>query len=135
MLAQTLQNRLSLIIYLEDSLRTLIATTETVCTESRLGDLVSTFVEGLDFVLMTMVTALETGDQQRIDLLVSITEDRGDMMEHFRQNYLAEEGTVSAADRAILLQVTNVFERIVWMTQRLARLIDRNAKGPLTAVA
>ncbi len=130
-----LQNRLSLIIYLEDSLRTLIATTETVCTESRLGDLVSTFVEGLDFVLMTMVTALETGDQQRIDLLVSITEDRGDMMEHFRQNYLAEEGTVSAADRAILLQVTNVFERIVWMTQRLARLIDRNPKGPLTAVA
>ena len=57
-----------------------------------------------------------------------LAEDHGDLMEQIRQSYLAEEGSVDARDRAVLLQVTNVFERTIWMTQRLARLIDRNAR-------
>jgi hypothetical protein len=67
----------------------------------------------------------------RIDLLVDITGDRGDLMEQIRQSYLAEERSVDAHDRAVLLQVTNVFERIIWMMQRLARLLDRNGRTPL----
>ena len=126
-----LQNRLSLILYLEDSLRTMTSVTAGVVSASRLGDLVSTFVEGLDFVLMMLVTALETGERERIDLLINITEDRGDLMERIRQSYLADEGSVDARDRAVLLQVTNVFERTIWMTQRLARLLDRNARPSL----
>jgi hypothetical protein len=82
----------------------------------------------LDFVLTTLVTALETGDRQHIELLVRITEDRGDLMEQIRQSYLAEEGSVDARDRAVLLQVTNLFERTIWMMQRLARLLGRNAR-------
>jgi phosphate:Na+ symporter len=123
-----LQNRLSLILYLEDSLRSMTSVTAGVVSSSRLGDLVSTFVEGLDFVLTMLVSALETGDREQIELLVKITEDRGDLMEQIRQNYLAEEGSVDARDRAVLLQVTNLFERTIWMTQRLARLLGRNAR-------
>ena len=52
-------------------------------------------------------------------------------MEQIRQNYLAEEGSVDARGRAVLLQVTNLFERTIWMTQRLARLLDRNARTSL----
>jgi phosphate:Na+ symporter len=126
-----LQNRLGLILYLEDSLRSLTEVTENVPAVSRLGDLVSTFVEGLDFILMTLVAALE-GDRERIDLLVGITEDRGDLMEQIRQGYLAEESSIDPHDRAVLLQVTNLFERIIWMTQRLARLLDRYALSPDT---
>jgi hypothetical protein len=123
-----LQNRLSLIVYLEDSLRSMTDVTAGVAPSSRLGDLVSTFVEGLDFVLMTFVAALETGDRERIELLVDITGDRDDLMEHIRQSYLAEESSVDSHDRAVLLRVTNVFERTIWMMQRLARLLDRNAR-------
>src|SRR5215831_9976197 len=43
-----LQNRLSLILYLEDSLRSMTNVTAGVVSPSRLADLVSTFVEGLD---------------------------------------------------------------------------------------
>ena len=91
----------------------------------------STFVEGLDFVLMTMLAALETNDPDRIALLLDITEDRGNLMEQVRQNYLSEEGSVSTADRVVLLHVTSVFERIIWMTQRLARGI---VKGPVAGL-
>jgi phosphate:Na+ symporter len=128
-----LQNRLSLILYLEDSLRSMTSVTAGVVPSSRLGELVSTFVEGLDFVLMMLVDALETGDRERIEMLINITEDRGDLMERIRQSYLAEEESVDARDRAVLLQVTNVFERTIWMTQRLARLLDRHARTSLEA--
>lgn len=130
----TLQNRTSLIVYLEDSLRAMAATTESVAVESRLGDLVSTLVEGLDFVLLTMIDAMRSGDRDRVELLASITEDRGSLMEQIRQKYLEDDAAVSASDRAVLLQVTSVFERVIWMTQRLARLLDREPKPIVAAM-
>lgn len=119
-----LQSRLSLIVYLEDSLRALTAATASVALDGRLGTLVSTFIEGLDFVLLTLVDALEAGSSDALDLLTRITEDRGDLVERIRQEYLAGEAGVAVAERAVLLQVTSVFERVIWMTQRLARLIE-----------
>src|SRR5262249_5475188 len=73
------------------------------------------------------IEALESGAPETVTLLVGMTEDSGDLMERIRQQFLHEEGSVSPADRAVLLQVTSVFERIVWMTQRLARLLERPA--------
>jgi phosphate:Na+ symporter len=131
-----LQSRLSLIVYLEDSLRMLTAATESVPPEGRLGSVVSSFVEALDFVLLTLLEALESaGGGESLVLLLQITGDRGDLMERIRQDYLADEGAVSSAERSVLLQATSIFERIIWMTQRLARLIDGGQKRKLTAVA
>src|SRR4026208_1262678 len=47
---------------------------------------------GADRAFPACPRALETGDRQDIELLVKITEDRGDLMEQIRQSYLAEEG-------------------------------------------
>jgi phosphate:Na+ symporter len=116
------QSRLSLLIYLEDSLRTLHLSVGSVPAAGSLADLISTFIEGLDFVLLTAVDALESRDAGNIELLLQITEDRGDLVERMRKDFLAGNET-SSADRLILLQVTSVFERIVWMLHRLA-LID-----------
>jgi phosphate:Na+ symporter len=87
-------------------------------------------------VLLTLLEALESaGGGESLVLLLQITGDRGDLMERIRQDYLADEGAVSSADRSVLLQATSIFERIIWMTQRLARLIDGGQKRKLTAVA
>src|SRR5690349_11505222 len=88
-----------------------------------LADLVSAFVEGLDFVLLTAVDSMETKDVAVIEMFFAITSDRGDLVERFRNEFLADTAATSS-DRAVLLQVTSVFERIVWMAHRLARLMD-----------
>src|SRR5262249_16759115 len=100
----------------------------------RLGPLIATFVEGLDFVLMIMIQTLESGDHESFSLLLRITEDRGDMMERIRQDYLAEARSVGTADLAVLLEVTSVFERVIWMTQRFARLIHVGQRDRQTEV-
>jgi hypothetical protein len=86
-------------------------------------------VEGLDFVLLTALDALESKDPGTIELLVQITEDRGDLVERIRNDFLADK-TASVTDRALLLQVTSVFERIVWMVHRLGALMDGAVKVP-----
>lgn len=120
-----LQSRLNLLVYLEEGLRTLIAGTGQVVPGSALAARVSTFVEALDFVLITLVDALGSGDGNDIDLLQTITEDRGEFVERLRQEFLSNDQGSAPGDRAVLLQVTNVFERIIWMTQRFAGLLDR----------
>jgi hypothetical protein len=72
-----LQSRLSLLIYLEDSLRTLHSTVESLTRVGPLADLVSTFVEGLDFVLLTGIDALETKSPENVDMLMQITRIAG----------------------------------------------------------
>jgi phosphate:Na+ symporter len=131
----SVQSRLSLLVYLEDSLQTLAAATEQVPQESRLGMRVSTFVEALDFVLLTLIDALESGSEEPVELLLQITEDRGEFVERVRQEYLSDEAGVTASDRAVLLQVTSVFERAVWMTHRLARLIDGDRRTRIIGLA
>jgi phosphate:Na+ symporter len=118
-----LQGRLSLIVYIEDSLKTLHASTESIPHHASLVDLVSTFIEGLDFILMTGVDAIETKDPMAIQMFSGITSDRGDIVERIRNDFFAGSD-VDAADRAVLLQVTSVFERIVWMAHRLAGLVE-----------
>jgi phosphate:Na+ symporter len=125
-----LQNRLSLLLYVEDSLRALTAATDAAAVEGRLEALLSTFVEGLDFVLATTIDAFD--DDGALELLIRITDDRGDLTDRLRQEFLAEQSGISRTDRAVLLQVTSMFERIVWMIQRLARLLQ--ASRPLRAV-
>jgi phosphate:Na+ symporter len=118
-----LQGRLSLIVYIEDSLRTLHASTESVPREGSLADLVATFIEGLDFVLLTAVDAIETKDPAAVEMFAGITSDRGDLVERIRNDFFA--GTeINSSDRAVLLQVTSVFERIVWMAHRFAGLVE-----------
>ena len=45
-------------------------------------------------------------------------------MERIRQEYLAEETSIGPVERVVLLQVTSLFERIMWMARRLALLIE-----------
>ena len=119
-----LQSRLSLTVYLEDSLRVLASATESVVPTTRVGEVVSSFVEALDFVLLTLIEAVESPDAESVDLLLQITGDRGELMERIRQECLTDQQAISASDRAVLLQATSIFERVIWMTQRLGRLVD-----------
>jgi len=129
------QQQLSLVVYLEESLRALAVATEPVPPDGRLGVVVSSLVEALDFVLLTLEEALDERGSDAVETLVLITQDRGSLMERIRQEYLADDSGVSSADRALLLRVTSIFERIIWMTQRLARVIEGAPKELAPALA
>jgi phosphate:Na+ symporter len=118
-----LQSRSSLLVYMEDGLRALAAATENVPLSGRLGGLVSSLVESLDFVLLTLVDALGDESGDAAELLRKITSDRGALMERIRRDYLQQEGGATAQERAVLLQATSLFERVIWMAQSIAKTL------------
>jgi hypothetical protein len=67
-------------------------------------------------------------------MALSVPEVLNDLMERIRQDFLAGE-SFGASDRAVLLQVTSMFERVIWITQRLARVIQGGQPDALGAVA
>jgi phosphate:Na+ symporter len=90
------------------------------------AQLCAAIVEVLDTMLQTTLAAAETGDRDELILLVAMTSDRGEMMERIRKKYLATEEDVTTEDRALILQVTHGFERIVWSLGRYGELLGRN---------
>ena len=47
-------------------------------------------------------------------------------MASLRNMHLAPEHALTADEKALLLRLTNLFERIVWMIQRYADLLVKN---------
>ena len=80
------------------------------------------FVEGLDTILITAAEAAASLDPVDIEMLTAITHDRSEMMHKMRQTYLASEGTLNPDERMAFLQVTGLFERVVWTINRIAVL-------------
>jgi len=114
-----LQSRMSMLTYLEDSLRTLTVATAGIALDSRLGKSTLRLIEGLDFLLLTMVDVLTLKEQDLIKIFGQITGDRGDFFERIRKEYLATEVTLATTERAQLFQMTSGFEQILWVMQRI----------------
>jgi Kef-type K+ transport system membrane component KefB len=114
-----LQSRMSMLTYLEDSLRTFTLATEGVAPESRLGKSTSPITEGLDFLLLMMVDVLTLKEDDLIKKFGQITGNRGDLFERIRKEYLAAEVTLATSERAHLFQMTSGFEQILWVMQRI----------------
>ena len=118
-----LQNRHSLIVSIEDNVYQLVRTIDQTDCSARPQELIHNVVEGLHTILLTTVDAMESPEEYNIDLLISITEDRGDLMERIRKMYLTSERGLEIADKSTLLYLTNLYERIVWLIRRWATLL------------
>ncbi len=76
-------------------------------------------VEALDTILLTASDALKSRDPMDIDLLISMTDDRGNTMERLRTRYRLENSG-NAGDISALHYATTLFERNVWLSRQLA---------------
>lgn len=120
-------NRQTLIDGVETNLGSLIATVQAADYSQELQALVGNFIEGLDAILLSARDAFETLDPDDVDLLVDITGDRGQLMERLRATYLSSEGALDLRDKSALFYITTLFERTVWLLNRLAHLLREKA--------
>ena len=81
--------------------------------------LTGSVVEGLDAVLLTVVDAMgPDGADDRL-LLRRMSGDRSALMRRLREEYLASDTGLSAADKMGILTITNLTERASWLINRL----------------
>jgi phosphate:Na+ symporter len=118
-----LQNRHSVIASIEDNVYQMVETIDHTEHSMALQNLIHSVVEGLHTVLLTTVDAMESSEGFEVDLLISITEDRGSLIERIRKSYLNSEETLESQDKSMLFHVTSLYERIVWLIRRWATLL------------
>ncbi len=118
--------RQKLLELVEDSLQQLAVSVQAAPRGGQLETLTGTFVEALDFLLMFACDAARTLDRGRAEFLFDLSSDRGEMMGSIRSMHLAPDHALSTEEKSLLLRLTNLFERVVWMLQRYAELLLKN---------
>ena len=82
----------------------------------------NTFLQSLDFLLHMVSEAEASGDAEEAEQLIRLTQDKSDVFQSIRAAHLRGNATMSDQDRTTLLELTGLFERIVWTLGRIARL-------------
>jgi phosphate:Na+ symporter len=75
-------------------------------------------MESVDFMMLTAIEAIESGDDAEIETLALLTQDKAELMAKLRHDYFDSETDLSQEERSFILDVTILFENAV---QTLAR--------------
>ena len=119
------QGRQKVLEMLEGSLHQLVGRLGDGWRGGRLEPLIEDVIETLDFLLLCACETAAEPELERARFLHSLSGDRSEMMVGVRNRYLSPDLSLTAAERALLLGLTVLFERIVWMVQHYAELLLR----------
>jgi phosphate:Na+ symporter len=108
---------------LEENVFLFASTLERRGTEELAGHL----VEALDTILLTASDALKSKDSIDINLLITMTDDRGSTMERLRTRYRLENPE-KHTEVSALHYATTLFERNVWLLRQLALWMREDVK-------
>jgi phosphate:Na+ symporter len=84
-------------------------------------------LEAMDTFVLSLADAMASGDALDADMLLTMTRDKGSLMDKVRSQYLADPAGAQPAGQAILIELTNSFEHTTWIIHRLAGLLARRA--------
>ena len=90
------------------------------------ASLVNDLCESLHAILLTTVDTLREPDELGLSILTTMTSDRGDMMSEVRTRYVTATDSLDMREKSALMFLTTLFERIVWVVNRMAA---RSASG------
>ncbi len=121
----SLENRLRLLRYIEESVRSLFTSSVKMPAGSDLRRHLDSYTEGLDFLLDTMLEALTQKDPTTAATFVMLTEGRSELLEGVRGDYLRSAANSNAADQAVLFEVAHGFEQTMWVLHRFALLLPQ----------
>ncbi len=116
-------NRQSLIMSIENSLFKLGDYLDRLPSPDVLNQPANNFIEGLDAILQTATDTIESSDPNDVDILLAITGDKGAVIKKIHGTYLSTQSDLELQDKSILLNISNLFERIVWTLHKLGLLI------------
>lgn len=119
-----LRSRNELLLSQLDTLLSLVASVQRLETNPGLRPFLEGMVESLHLILETTTETLVSPDDDGVAMLRLMTGDRGDVVEAMRLAAVRDHHDLPSDAQQELLHLTGLFERSVWITGRLARLLD-----------
>ena len=95
-------------------------------------DLINSFFESLEFLLVTAAEAVSSGKMEDTDMLNRLTLDRGPMMESLRARHFERKDAASRQVQDYCFDISNLFARLIYFLHVLAgHLADLERKQKL----
>jgi len=79
-------------------------------------------IESLRAILETATDGFETNARQDVELTLSLTNDRGDLLSNIRKLHLSSEKEMEMKLRQSLFSMTLLFERIIWQIRSISQI-------------
>ncbi len=76
--------------------------------------------EAQEALLETVIEAVETSSDEDVNALINATANIDPTIDLIRQNYLKHDSHASVLSKAVILNMTSLFERNVWLMRRLS---------------
>ena len=114
-------------------IQTLASLSDTVARlgpEPRLAVLIDGMIEALHLLLTTAAETAAEPDPVGIEMLRSLSGDRGEIVERMRQQTIREHRDLPSGAQDDLFLVTGMFERSVWLVGRFAGLVEEPEGAP-----
>jgi ABC-type glutathione transport system ATPase component len=119
--AFSLQRLHSEAVELEASLVEFLHQSRMLASSAALAARGDRFVEAFDTVLRAGVDAATLRGEIDIEVLLSMTEDKGPLMRDIRRSNLEPGAALSLEEQATLFEVTHVFERMTYFLRGIAQ--------------
>jgi phosphate:Na+ symporter len=126
-----LRNQHEIIVSIEESIYQFVSSMRENGTPDELKELMNSLLNSMHAITLTAVDTMETLSESDVNTLMAITGERGSLMQSIRSSYLIGNDSLDYESKSALLNVTNLFERIVWLLARLARLLSEASKFQL----
>ncbi|HZS43918.1 MAG TPA: Na/Pi symporter [Blastocatellia bacterium] len=120
-------DRNNLIISIEKNVFQFVQTARKASEIRSLEMMLFVFIEGMDSLQHAAVEAMESMRVEEIDLLLTITFDRSNLMEQMRKESFNEGQSLNNQDRGNLFYLISLFERGVWLLNKLGRSLKKLA--------
>ncbi len=82
-------------------------------------------VEASEVLVMSLAEAMASGDPMDIEMLDKISADKRSVMKEFKRKYLDLPEGAAAAEKSVILDLSNHYEHSVWIINRLTSLIEK----------
>ena len=124
-----LQHRLDALRGVEATLWEWTSALAEIPADAQGNSVLDRLIEGADTVLAVTIDAWHCETMEDAELLLAITHDRGDMMEHIRNDRSMQEALPTIKARSAAVYVTSLFERLIWLLRQLGQSLKDGRKS------
>jgi len=109
----------SLLRELESSLSEFVSTIQSSSDSLASHPLSIQFIESLRTILVTAVESFESPERQGLEIILTITADKGDLLYQIRQEFIRKNKDLDQNQLQSLYSLTILFERICWILRKM----------------
>lgn len=116
--------RQRLISWLEEQVAALCEALQELDDQTARGTLRTSICEGVDAVFLSLLDAIDTGDEDFWTFAKELTGDRSELMRKMRGEYWETEPPLDDAQRSHVIAITNAVEQVFFLLSKLVQEFD-----------